>query len=139
MTSSRLSLVLIFSTRTSKLVESIWPLQSGDLIMTSDGDCVISYGLNNIIQKVRIALNTPRNSLIHFPTYGLGLTVGDSVADLDVGQVKSSIQNLFKDDPTFERVAGIKVTLIGSVLKINFGVVIRGTDQTIPISFSVYR
>ena len=112
---------------------------SGDLAMTSDGDCGVGTGLTNIVQKVLVALRTPRGSLIHFPSYGLRAQVGVSVADLDVNSVKQDIQNLLAGDPTFSGVSNVKVNLRGPVLQISFGVTVRGVDQTIPISFVVQR
>ena len=112
---------------------------SGDLTMTNDGDCPVAVGLTNIIQKIRIALNTPKGKLIYFPSYGLGISIGDSVADIEVAKVSSSIQNLLVSDPTFVGIEGTSVKLNGGVMQISFGVRIKGVEAVVPVNFSVRR
>ena len=109
---------------------------SGDLSITPDGDCQIAVGLTNIIQKIRVALGTPKGSLLHFPAYGLGITAGQSVADIDMATIKNSLQNLLAADPVFLGVMNPKISINGPTMQISFGVKIRGVDQVVPISVS---
>lgn len=110
---------------------------SGDLAITPDGDCRIAFGLQNIVQTVKLALGTPRGSLIQHPEYGLPITVGMSTADVDAQDVLKAAKELFEKDPTFSGVRSAVVEKIGSVLKITLDVGIAGTSQFIPITVAL--
>ena len=113
--------------------------QSGDLAMTPDGDLRLAYGMNNIIQKIRTALATPKGSLLHFPAYGFVSLLGVSVADIDANSIRSSIQNLLSGDPAFVGIQSVAITVSGPAVRISFAVQIRGVDKLIPVTVDVKR
>lgn len=112
---------------------------SGDLVVTPDGDGRLAVGLTNIVQKVRIVLNTPRGSLRHHPEFGFPIQVGDSTADLSAQDILTICQELFKGDPTFSGVESAAILKDGPVVKISLGVGIAGTSQVIPVTVQIDR
>lgn len=113
--------------------------QNGDLAVTPDGDCRLATGLTNLIQRIRIALGTPRGSLLHHPDYGLGLVVGASTADLDAHQMLATLEDMFKNDPAFSGVSGVSILKTGPAIRVAMSVGIAGTNQTIPLTVDIRR
>lgn len=109
----------------------------GDLAITPDGDCRLAYGLTNIVQTIKLALNTPKGSLIHHPEYGLALPVGTSTADVDPEELLKSAKELFANDSMFSGVRSASVVKEGSTLRLVLDVGIAGTSQFIPVSVTV--
>ncbi len=96
-------------------------------------------GLANIVQRVKLAISTPKGSLLQHPNFGFGLPLGDSTADITAKDILKAAQNLFKGDPTFTGVKNVVVQKIGPVLRITMTVSIAGSSQLIPISVDIQR
>lgn len=109
----------------------------GDLAITPDGDCRLAYGLTNIVQSIRLALNTPKGSLLQHPEYGLSLPVGVSVADVDAEELLKAAKEMFSRDPMFSGVRSASVIKEGSTVKLILDIGIAGTSQFIPVSVAV--
>lgn len=105
----------------------------GDLAITPDGDSRLAVGLANLIQKVKLAIGTPKGSLLHHPGYGIGLIPGVSTADLSIDDVKQSLKNLFKEDSDYLGVQNVSVWKSGGTLRVNLSVGLSATGQYIPI------
>jgi hypothetical protein len=113
--------------------------QTGDLVITPDGDTRLAVGLTNIVQKVRLVIETVRGSLLHHPDYGFPLQVGDSTAEMSARDILKICKGLFKDDPTFTGVESAAILKDGPVVKITLSVGIAGTQQVIPITVEIPR
>lgn len=111
--------------------------QAGDLAVTPDGDCKLAVGLANLVQRVRIALSTPRGSLPQHPQYGLGLKAGVSTADLDARGILEAARGLFRDDPSFSGVLSASVQKAGVGARITMNVGVAGQDIVLPVSVDV--
>ena len=111
----------------------------GDLVITPDGDTRLAVGLTNIVQKVRLALDTPRGSLMGHPDYGFPLQPGVSTADLTAKDILSMSKDLFKGDPSFSGVESAAILKDGAVVKVSLSVGIAGTSTVIPITVEVPR
>jgi hypothetical protein len=109
----------------------------GDLAITQDGDCRLAYGLTNIVQTVKLALTTPRGSLLQHPEYGIGLPVGINTADVDVNEILKNAKEHFSRDPMFSGVRSAFAEKKGPVLRITLEVGIAGTSQFLPISIDI--
>lgn len=112
---------------------------NNDIIFSPDGRSRLAVGLNNIIQKARIALSTPKGSLLQHPGYGLPVQVGDSTADVSADNVLKSIQDMFSRDPSFSSVTSAAVKKTGGTTSITINVGITGTSQIIPITTEIRR
>lgn len=111
----------------------------GDLVVTPDGDGRLAVGLTNIVQKVKLVLNTPRGSLMHHENYGFPVQVGDSTADMSAQDILRICQGLFADDPTFTGVESASVLKTGPTVKITLSVGIAGTQTVVPITVEINR
>lgn len=111
----------------------------GDLVITPDGDSRLAVGLTNLIQKVRLAIATPRGSLLQHQDYGVGLVPGTSTADLTADQVRDSLRNLFKYDSGYLGVQSVKVLKSANNMLATMVVGISGTNQYIPVQVEIQR
>jgi len=109
----------------------------GDLVITPDGGCRLAIGLNNIIQRIKLAIGTPRGALNQHPEYGLGLLPGTSTADLGVDTVGPAIQNLFRGDPGISGVDAAAIQKSGNSLRLKMSVGLKATGTRIPIQVDV--
>lgn len=107
---------------------------NGDLAITPDGDCRVAFGLQNVIQTVKLALGTPRGALLQHPQYGLPISVGMSTADANAEDILNAAKELFNNDPMFSGVRSAFVQKDGSVLQITLDVGVAGTSQFVPVT-----
>lgn len=110
-----------------------------DLIFTPDGDCRLSVGLTNIIQKIRILVGTPRGALMDHPEYGFPIQPGQSQADLSADEILNICKQLFKDDPTFSGVESVNVVKDGPVAIVSLYIALRGVGKSIPVTINIVR
>jgi hypothetical protein len=110
---------------------------NGDLAITDDGDCRLAVGMANLVQRVRLAIDTPRGSLVRHPTYGFPTIVGQSTADLTAEQILSNTKSLLNDDPAFAGVKSIAVTKQGPVVLMNMTVAVAGASELLPITVEI--
>jgi len=113
-------------------------LTSGnDIVITPTGDQLLAVGLQNIIQRARIAFSTPQGSLVEHPQYGIPLQPGTSVADLDKQQLILATRNLFSDDPTFIGVSAASVSVNGPAATLSCQIDVAGAQNSLPLSFQL--
>lgn len=108
----------------------------GDLVITPDGGGRLAVGLTNLIQRTKLALSTPQGSLLHHPTYGIGLNPGISTADVSVSQVLQSIKTMFQDN-SYVSVKSAAVAKSGNTMTIRASIGVSGGSQFIPIQVEV--
>ena len=113
--------------------------QSGDLIITKDGDCRMAYGMQGIEQRIRLTIATPRGALMHHPGFGFPIKPGTSIADTSAQQMAQSIRTMFGDDPVFDNLSNIKVKVQGPTAYVSMGLTVFGQDRPIDISVAVLR
>lgn len=113
--------------------------QTGDLVFTPDGDCKIAAGYTNLVQSVRLAIATPRGELFRHPTYGLGLPVGESTANVSAKDMLRSAKALLRDDPAFKGVHHAAIFKNGNTLQMSLTVEVAGVNQLIPITVSLAK
>lgn len=108
--------------------------ETGDLVITEDGDCRFAYGLTNIIQTIKLIISTKKGSLLQHPNYGITLPVGVSVADLNPKELIKEVSAQFTNDPTFTGIKTASIIKNGSVLTFYLEIGIVGVNQFIPIT-----
>lgn len=111
----------------------------GDLAITKDGDCRWAQGMANIIQRVRIAMNTPIGTLKHHPGFGFGIQPGTSTADFTAQDILQAARQTFSGDPTFTGIVSASVVKSGPSLSIGMNLGIAGYSQLVPVNFRVRR
>jgi hypothetical protein len=111
----------------------------GDLVITPEGTTRLAVGMANLIQKVRIALGTPRGGLLRHPSFGLGIKPGSSTADISASELQSQAKSMFRDDPAFTGVNYAAVLKSGNSVKMTISIGIAGVNRNIPITVEVRR
>lgn len=109
----------------------------GDLILTPDGDTRLAYGLQNIIQQVKLGLSTEKGTILQHPSYGVELRVGSSTANTNIEQLLKDAKSLFSDSDVFTGVTSATAEKNGPVVKITLVLGIKGLGSEIPITFNV--
>lgn len=112
---------------------------NNDLAVTNDGDCRLAYGLSALVQRARIALGTPRGTLMRHPTFGLPIVAGQSIADLDIQDLASACKELFAADPAFNGVSAVSIAAAGPVVNISLGLYVQGQDLPISLAIEVKK
>src|SRR5690606_10352595 len=106
-----------------------------DVAINNQGDFRLAAGLTNLVQALKIKLFTERGSILTDPTFGLGLTPGRNVADVDVQNLLNDSSGIVTKDPRFEAVDRLEINLNGPVLEISMRVVLANRLGVVPITF----
>jgi hypothetical protein len=108
-----------------------------DLAINSIGDFRLATGLTNLIQALKLKIRTKRGTLLKHLQYGVGLTHGISVADIENGEIIKQLNAMISDDGRFSSISSINITLDGSTMKIDMVVKIANGTGVVPISFDI--
>lgn len=111
--------------------------EAGDLALDNYGNFLISYGLTNLIQALRILFSTILNSWICHPEYGLGIAPGTSVSDLNLQQIYQQINSQITQDPRFSSISNLQIMLNPPVLSINLVVALPNQSGVLPLTFQL--
>ena len=115
-----------------------WLLDSsGDLVIDNYGNFQLAYGMTNIIQWLYILFSTTLNSFLLEPGFGLGVSPGTSISDLNVQELYKQINQQITGDPRFSAVTSLQILAMPPNLKISVGVQLAGTTGVFPVSFSL--
>ena len=110
---------------------------TGDLAVNSYGDFRLSYGMTNIIQTLKIKLGTRKGTVLPHPEFGLGLSPGILSSEVNVQEIYNSINELILEDPRFQGVESLQISLDGPTLNISMGVLLAGTQGVFPVTFQL--
>lgn len=111
--------------------------ESGDIAVNSYGDFRYAYGMTNIIQALRIKFSTMKGKWLLHPGFGLGIFPGTSVADISAQETFDSIDQLVKQDPRFQGISGLQISINGPTLSISLGISIAGQQGVFPLTFDL--
>jgi hypothetical protein len=105
-----------------------------DLAITQTGFANLAYGNANLIQAAKIKLKTPEKSLLLHPTFGAGLEIGNSVADLNLANTLKNISKSFASDPRFKSPSSAEIIVNGSAVFTNLVVPLNNGNGVLPIT-----
>lgn len=111
--------------------------ESGDLATNNYGDFRYAAGITNLMQAIRIKLLTPKGRLLPHPEFGLGLRPGTINSEIDVQDIFNSINKMIEDDPRFQGLDNLQISINGPTLSISMGVMITGQNGVFPLSFQL--
>jgi hypothetical protein len=122
----------------TKISKIDWMLDdSGDVVLDSVGDFRLANGLNNLVQALKLKIKTQKGTLLRHLDYGLGITHGMSVADLENGEIIKSMNKMIENDDRFDSISRIDLTLNAPNLKIDMAVNLANQKGIVPISFDM--
>lgn len=110
---------------------------NGDVAANSFGDFRLSAGMTNLIQALKIKIGTPKKSILLHPEFGLGVRPGTMSSDIDIQDIYDSINKLIIEDPRFQGLERLQVSIDGPVLTINMGVQLAGSQGVFPLTFQL--
>lgn len=111
--------------------------ETGDIATNSFGDFRFAAGITNIIQALKLKIATPKGSMLTHPDYGLGIRAGIMASDLNVQDIYNNINKLVEEDPRFQGLDSLQISLKGPVLSISMGVVLAGQQGVFPLTFEL--
>jgi hypothetical protein len=111
----------------------------GDLEYSRLGDFVDSAGLKNIIQKIKVFIQTTLGSIILHSEIGNPIEIGKSIADFRISDIVKSANSFFQDNETFEKIENLKIIQNGPIIQVTINVKIVGLSKLIPITFSIQK
>jgi len=106
-----------------------------DIVIDPQGDFRLAFGLQNLIQTLKIKLITQKGSLIKHPTFGAGVQVGTSNADVSATEIANQIRSTVLADPRFQDLSKLQVDIRGNTIFIAMSVTLAGNQGVFPISF----
>jgi hypothetical protein len=110
---------------------------SGDLALDNYGDFMVSYGLTNLIQALKILFTTTLGTYLIHPEYGLGIRPGTSVSDLNLTTLYQQINNQVTQDPRFSAVSNLQIQVNPPTIAISLGVSLPGQQGVLPVNFEL--
>jgi len=108
-----------------------------DIALNSLGDFRLANGLTNLVQALKLKIRTRKNTLLRHLDFGLGLTHGISVADIESGDIVQSLNQMVQGDPRFASISRISLRLNGSTLAIDLAINIANSSGIVPITFDI--
>lgn len=125
-------------TSLNKMAKIDWLLtENFDVAINSIGDFRLASGLTNLIQALKMKIKTQKGTLLKHLDYGVGLTHGISVADIENGAIIKSLNAMIASDNRFQSIDSIKIRLTGSTMTIDMVVKIANGTGVLPITFDV--
>jgi hypothetical protein len=110
---------------------------TGDLAVNSFGDLRYAAGITNIVQALKLKIATPKGSMLMHPDYGLGIRAGIMSSDVNVQDIYNNINKLIEEDPRFQGLDSLQISLNGPTLTISMGVVLAGQNGVFPLTFEL--
>lgn len=107
-----------------------------DVIVGANGDIGRSFGYNNALQALRLAVEIERGELEQHPDFGLSVPIGGRNSDIGLQDINDIVANTVTADPRFSD-AITEVEIDGSISRIRIDAEgAAGTGQ-IPVEFEV--
>lgn len=106
----------------------------GDLAITNDGFTNLAFGKANLIQAAKMKLLTPPGSLLLHPSFGAGVEIGSSMADVSLEAISSGIVSAFTNDYRFLSPSTIQLKVDGSTLSVYVDVPVSNGTGVLPLS-----
>lgn len=109
---------------------------NGDLAINSVGDIRLANGLTNLVQALKLKVITRKGTLIRHPDFGLGLSAGMSVADIESGAIANELNKIVLDDPRFSGIQNLEIRIEKSTVYVTMAVKVANGSGIVPITFN---
>ncbi len=115
-----------------------WLLEdSGDIVINSFGEAALANGTTNIVQALKMKINTAKGDILSNPDFGLGISPGIIVSDIQVETLLSELSGTILADPRFSAIEKMEITILPPDLAINIVVRLANGNGIFPINFTV--
>jgi len=124
--------------RLARISKVDWLLdENGDLAINDLGEIQLAGGLTNLVQALKLKIKTKKGTLLQHLDYGLGISHGISIADIESGELVQSLNKMIEDDPRYDGINRLNIKVVGSKLSIDLAVNIASGSGVLPITFEV--
>jgi hypothetical protein len=110
---------------------------NNDIVLNSFGEIGLANGTTNLIQALKMKVQTQKGSLLSDTSFGLGLTPGVNVTDVAVEGVLKDLRDMVLQDSRFEAVEKIEISLLPPDLAITISARLVNGRGIFPINFNV--
>jgi len=110
---------------------------NNDIILDKSGNAVLSAGMANLVQALKLKIITPIGSLIKHPSYGFAVPIGVNTSDITADLIKERMFDTIVSDNRFTSANNLHVSIQGPVATINGSVNVRGLDGILPFSINL--
>jgi hypothetical protein len=122
----------------AKISKIDWLLDdNGDLAINQAGEIQLAGGLTNLIQALKLKIKTRKGTLLQHLDYGLGITHGISIADVESGELIKELTRMINDDPRYDGINRLNIRVDGNALFIDLAVNLASGTGVLPITFEV--
>jgi len=110
---------------------------SGDVVLNSFGEAALANGTNNLVQALKMKVNTAKGQILSDKDFGLGIAPGTIVNDLTISGIINDLTVMVTDDSRFSGVDKIEIELDPPSLSIKIEAVLANGTGVFPINFTV--
>jgi len=109
---------------------------NGDIVLNSFGEVGLANGTTNLIQALKMKVQTQKGQLLSDTTFGLGLNPGVMVNDIAIENVLKDLKDMILQDSRFEGIEKIEMNVLPPDLSITIVARLKNGRGILPISFS---
>jgi hypothetical protein len=110
---------------------------NGDVVLNSFGEVGLANGTVNLIQALKMKVQTEKGTLLSDTSFGLGLTPGITATDAQVEKVLKDLRDMVLQDSRFEAVDKIEINLLPPDLAITINARLANGRGIFPINFTL--
>jgi len=110
---------------------------NNDIIVDKSGNAVLSAGMANLIQALKLKIITPIGSLVKHPSYGFAVPIGTNLSDITADIIKERMFDTIVSDSRFTSANNLHVFIQGPVTAIQGAVNVKGIDGILPFSINL--
>jgi hypothetical protein len=109
----------------------------GDVVVNSFAEMALANGTTNLIQALKMKIMTQKGTLLSNPEYGLGLSPGISVSEVDIENILTDLRDMVLQDPRFSNIENIELNILPPTVSISINAVLANGRGVFPINFSL--
>jgi phage baseplate assembly protein W len=116
----------------------------GDLTLSATNDVGLNFGLNNIMQAIKIFLQTELGEIILHPEFGFPVSTRDTNKNAEEVRLMmvQAIEGFVSNDDRMERLEKLEIEKItqensASGFSVGMMVKLKGSNQLLPITFNI--
>jgi len=110
---------------------------NGDVVLNSFGEVALANGLNNLVQAMKMKINTAKGEIMSNPSFGLGLQPGINVADANIENILQDLTEMVAQDSRFEGVDNIELNILPPEISLSITARLANGRGIFPINFTV--
>jgi hypothetical protein len=110
---------------------------NGDVVLNSFGEVALANGLNNLVQAMRMKINTAKGQILSNPEFGLGLQPGINVTDANIENILQDLTSMVTEDSRFEGVDNIELNVLPPEISLSITARLANGRGIFPINFTV--